>query len=495
MKKNAILLPLICVFVWTDLSATSLKEIAKKTLANSPIMKERLYNYRATREDVSIAEAGYYPTLDLQSSVGRKKTGMLTSDSDVAESTYSVFQNSLVLRQNIFNGFSTHEQVSYQKMRTPAAAYSYLEKANDVTLRTSEVYIDLLEQRDLLRNSDTNVDHVNKIFDKVSKAYKAGLTTLSEVSKVKSSLYLAKSNRLVQENKLANALYHFRRVTGQTIKINELESVPFNHKLPKSLDRASMFALEYNPSILVGDYNIKGAESLYRESKSKYYPKVDLEVSQNYNDNYNEFDGKDDRFQAMLIVSYNIFNGGADEAAVRGKLAKVNQELAVIQDLRRQVMEGMDLSWSAHELAGEQIPFLKKYKEQSTKTLKLYAKEYDMGERSLLDLLATENDLKRANDELIHADYNRLKAKFRIMDAMGLTAATVMGNLIQYYQRVGLYGNGKDYIKDKVAVTNDRDYDGISDSRDLCPDTPSNSKTLPFGCTRSINALDTIRLK
>jgi hypothetical protein len=81
------------------------------------------------------------------------------------------------------------------------------------------------------------------------------------------------------------------------------------------------------------------------------------------------------------------------------------------------------------------------------------------------------------------------------MDAMGLTAATVMGNLIQYYQRVGLYGNGKDYIKDKVAVTNDRDYDGISDSRDLCPDTPSNSKTLPFGCTRSINALDTIRLK
>jgi len=169
-----------------------------------------------------------------------------------------------------------------------------------------------------------------------------------------------------------------------------------------------MYALEYNPSLLVGKYNIKGAEALYRESKSKFFPKIDFEASENYNDNYDEFIGTDDRFQAMLVVSYNLFRGGADEAARRSKISRLSQEISVVDDLKRQVVEGMDLSWGSYKLAMDQVPFLSDYKKQSLKTLKLYVKEYEMGERSLLDLLATENDLKRANDELIKAKYNLL---------------------------------------------------------------------------------------
>jgi adhesin transport system outer membrane protein len=174
-----------------------------------------------------------------------------------------------------------------------------------------------------------------------------------------------------------------------------------------------MFALEYNPSLLVGKYNIKGAEALYRESNSKFFPKVDIEMSENYNDNSNEFQGKDDRFQAMVVLSYNLFNGGADEAARRNKLSKLSQEVEVVNDLKRQVVESMDLSWSSYELSLDQMPFLESYKSQSAETLKLYSKEYELGERTLLDLLSTENDLKNANAELITARYNLLFSKYR----------------------------------------------------------------------------------
>lgn len=356
----------------TTLGATTLKSVVAQTLDSNPIIMERLQNYRATREEVGIAEAGYYPTLDLQSSVGRKATGRISSDEDAVEETYNVFQNSLILRQNIFNGFSTYEQVNYQKMRTLAAAYSYLEKANDIALQTIKVYINLQKEQELLLNSKTHVKHITGLYIKVKKAYKAGLTKLSEVSKVQSSLSLAKSNYLVQENKLSIALYNYRRVTGVTVNPYKLKVVGFNHSLPQNQEEATSFALEYNPSILVGGYNIKGAEALYRESKSKFYPKVDLEISENYNENYNEFAGADDRLQGMVIVSYNLFNGGADEASRRNKLSKLSQEVSVTQDLRRQVMEGLDLSWAAYELASEQIPFLSDYQKESKHTLKLY---------------------------------------------------------------------------------------------------------------------------
>jgi adhesin transport system outer membrane protein len=478
-----------------NLSAITLKDVVSQTLENSPIIMERLHNYRATREEISIADAGYYPTLDLQSSVGRKATGRLSGSEDVVEETYNVFQNSLILRQNIFNGFSTHEQVTYQKMRTLSAAYSYLEKANDITLQTIKAYVNLLKERELLDNSKAYVDEIENLYVKVKKAYKAGLTKLSEVSKIQSSLFLARSNYLVQENKLSIVLYNYRRVTGQVANLKGMKRVSFNHDLPQNQEQASMFALEYNPSILVGNYNIKGAEALYRESKSKFYPKVDIEISENYNENYNEFSGIDDRFEAMLIVSYNIFNGGADEASRRNKLSKLSQEVSVTQDLRRQVMEGLDLSWSAYELADDQMIFLENYHKESSHTLKLYNKEYDMGERSLLDLLATQNDLKRSKDEMVNSRYNLLLAKYRILDAMGLTMASVMGSVSKYYNRVGLYTKGMNLHKDNIPLSIDKDGDGVPNSKDLCNNTKKGRKVMPFGCTKSINALDTIRLK
>lgn len=255
-----------------------------------------------------------------------------------------------------------------------------------------------------------------------------------------------------------------------------------------------MFALEYNPSLLVGKYNIKGAEALYRESKSKFYPTIDVQVSENYNNNFDEYLGKDDRFQAMLLLNYNIFNGGADEAARRNKLSRVSQEVAVVDDMRRQVIEGIDLSWGSYELSLNQIPVLRNYQHQSSETLRLYVKEFVLGERSLLDLLAAENDLIRANAEQINAKYDLLLSKYRILDAMGLTMASIMGNVTKYYRRVGIHNKGRSTKRDTLPASYDSDGDGVPAGKDLCRKTKKNRGVLPFGCTKSVRALETVRL-
>jgi len=474
-------------------SATTLKEVVSRVLDSNPIIKERLHNYRATRADLRGAEAGYYPTVDLEMGIGKDYKNRFDSR---ANASYDIFTNSLKLRQNIFKGFSTHERVNYQTMRTLAAAYSYLEKANDVTLQTIKAYVDVLRYQELLGNARRHVRQIEKLNDKVTKAYKAGVTKMSEVSKVRSSLSLAKSNMLVARNRLSNALYAFRRVTGQSVSPRNLRRVSFKLPLPKDPEKATMYALEYNPSLLVGKYNVKGAEALYRESKSKFYPSLDAEISANYTDEIHSgryYPDRENDVKAMLLMRYNLFNGGADEAARVNKMSKVSQEIEVTNDLRRQVMEGMDLSWSTYELAKEQIPVLRKYRNQSRETLKLYWKEYNLGERSLLDLLATENDLKRASDELIEARYNMLLAKYRIMDAMGLTMVSVMGDVKRYYKRVGLFNRGKSK-QDTLPVSYDPDQDGVPATKDLCADSKRWKRGVrPSGCRPPANALDVLR--
>ena len=473
----------------TTLSADTitLKDTVKQVLDTNPIILERLHNYRATRADLRGAEAGYYPTIDIEAGVGKDYKGRFSSEVD---KNYDVFHNALIIRQNLFDGFSTSEQVNYNTMRTLAAAYSFLEKANDVTLQTIKVYIDVLRYKELLKNAQIHLKHLKKLYSKIKKSYKAGLTKYSEVSRVKSSLYSAKANMLVSKNRLANALYNFKRVTGMMVLPDKLKDIKFNLPLPKDLERATMFALEYNPSLRVTKYNIKGAEALYRESKSKFMPRFDLEVSANYDDEFDSKRGYPDRadsVKAMVMMRYNIYNGGKDEAMRVHRMSKVSQEMEVMNDLRRQVIDGMDLSWSTYKLEKEHIPMLREYRKQSQKTLNLYWKEFNLGERSLLDLLAIEKDLKSANDELTDAKYNLLISKYRIFDAMGLTMASVVGDVKKYYKRVGLFNNGKSQ-KDILPVSYDKDRDGVPADKDLCP--ASNSKNVrASGCKKSSDAL------
>ena len=193
------------------------------------------------------------------------------------------------------------------------------------------------------------------------------------------------------------------------------------------------------------------------------------------------------------MMRYNLYNGGKDEAMRVNKMSKISQEMEVMNDLRRQVIDGMDLSWSTYELEKEHIPMLREYQRQSKKTLKLYWKEFSLGERSLLDLLAIEKDLKNANDEITNAKYNLLVSKYRIFDAMGLTMPSVIGNVKKYYKRVGLFNNGKT-PKDILPVSYDKDRDGVLADKDL---EPASKKTKygvrASGIRKSSDALKVLR--
>jgi len=213
-----------------------------------------------------------------------------------------------------------------------------------------------------------------------------------------------------------------------------------NITLPATQEEAVEFAIENNPSLLVSEYNIKLAQATSREKKSNFYPKIDIEVSQSMNKNLSAIEGEDNRFRAMAYLSYNIFNGFSDSAELQKSISQINQEVETKNNLKRQVIEGLNLSWAANKKLQEQLVYLNEYKEISHKTLTLYTKEYDLGRRSLLDLLSSQNDFIASKAQIINTEYSLLFAKYRILDAMGTLVSTVVSDDETIYSNVGLNG-------------------------------------------------------
>lgn len=478
MKKKL----LLALSVTTLLNAETLKDAVGEVLSTSPIILERLKNYNATKEDITIAKSGYYPKIDLSLGAGyentRKKYPSSTNNFD-----FNVYQNSLTYTQNLFKGFETTYQVKEHENRTLAAAYNYIENVNATAFEMVKEYIEVLKQKELLDNAQENIDINKEVLGKVQKLYDSGLTTLSEVNKIQASLALAKSNYIVQENTLLDFTYKMHKVFGRYIDPETMSKPKADFKFPDTIEEATQFAMLNNPSILVQKYNIKLAQATYQKNKSPFYPNLDISVSETMSKNTGGTEAETKAFKAMAYLTYNIFNGFADSATLQQSVSQIHQEVQIKNELIRKTITDLKLSWAALEQQSKQLEPLREYKNYAEKTLELYKKEYDLGRRSLLDLLSAQNDFIGAKAQIINTEYSALYDKYRILDAMGVLVTNVMGNTDVSYSSVGLKGSVPQN-KDSLPILLDTDTDLITDDRDICNNSLNYRMRGIYGCEK-----------
>ena len=475
---------MISALLSAALCAQDLKQTLQEVIETNPDIIERVKNYNMTKEDLKAAKAGYLPKLDLSVGIGNEKTGITGNISDSVNKTVNLttYQTSLSLTQNLFNGFQTTYYIKEQDARKFAAAYSYVEKVNTTSLATVNAYIELTRNKELLETSKENVDITNEIFTKVQKLYDSGLTTLSEVNKIKSSLALAKANYVVQQNTYNEAVYTLHRYLGRYLNPKEMQKPNVNPVLPSTVEEAAQFALQNNPSLKAAQYNIKLAQNTYKEKKAPFFPTIDLEVSGSKNKNTSGIEQNTDTFKAMAYLKYNLFNGFSDSAELQKSVSQIHQDVETKNSTQRQVLQNLNQSWSTYEKFQEQLKYLEEYKDYSIKTLTLYSKEYDLGRRSLLDLLSAQNDLIGSKSQIINSTYNMLESKFKILDAMGILVDTVLGDgNTNYYNAVDLHAKNE-HPEDDVLISYDSDHDLIPDAGDLCSNSLSEDLKNDFGC-------------
>lgn len=407
------------------LNAFSLQEGTKEIITTHPVVLERLHNYRATLEDLRTTEAQFLPTLEYAGTLAREKTKAPATNQE--STSFTAYEHSLQLTQNLFNGFGSMYEADYNKARIVSASYHYVENVNDLAFSFVTAYVNAIKARDMLTIAKANVKYNEDITLKVQKLFDAGLTTRSEFEKADTLLSLAKSNFVVAQNNSDDALFNLERVYGKRVAIEDLESVTFEGDLPDSLESMREYARLHNPSILVSHYNIKAASAQKKAAYKGYYPSIDAFARQSWASDIGGQAGDDDRTKLGLTLSYNLYRGGADQALIQKSLSKINQESELQRDTLRKLDEQGSLSWAARKNITNQLEYLKKYEASSKKTIELFQREYDLGRRTLLDLLTAQSDHIAAQTQIVRAENDLLLAHFRIQDAMGNMVSTLLG--------------------------------------------------------------------
>jgi len=401
------------------LAALTLPEAVEHTLESNPKMQKSVSDYIAVKNDLNIAKSGYRPTLDFRGAIGEETTkrNSLSANEDV---TLTRTESQLIAKQNLFEGFGTKYDISEQKARVDASRFNAMQDANSIALDATQVYLQVLREKKVLDLVLNNVQTHERIYKMIKQKTDSGLSRRSDLEQTRGRLALAYSNYIAQQNNYQDAMISFARVYGKSHASADLE-MPTLPKLPASdKDGLLKVAMEHSPTLMIEKSNIKTQESRYEKGKSGFYPTLDLELSAEWNDNIHGIERPDESYRAMLRLDYNLYGGGNDESTRLKNLQLVTSVKESFNDQQRAVIEKLNLAFMAERILASQIKCLKVHTEQTRLTADSYAKEYQLGRRTILDLLNTELEYNGAQQAVENAVFDRLLARYRILEGTGI---------------------------------------------------------------------------
>ena len=446
-----------------SLMALTMEEMVQETLDKNPNMQKDIGNYRAVKYDLDKAESGWKPNVDFRADVGYEHTDKNYEQNNALDATSDLVRNSasLVATENLFEGFATEYDIKEQKSRILSSRFNTLQNANALALRSSEVYIEVLRQKSLLDLFEENVNSHERIYGLIREKTEAGSGRRSDVEQSEGRLALAYSNYIAQVNNYQDAIVNFERVYGEALTSSSLE-LPLAPSLPAdTYSDLWTIAQQYNPTLLLERANIQVQEARYTKDKGNYYPSVDLELAAARDENVQGYEGTNTNARGMLKLYYNLYRGGSDEAIRLQNLEYITVQKESFNEQQRAVREKLKLAWLTHQITFRQIRCIRMHVEYAKKTAESYAQEYQLGRRSIVDLLNAELEYNDARKQLKNAQSDVLFARFRILEAIGLLnyalATNVEGKIdaelpqdvtmtLRQFDKVDLYGENENNI-------------------------------------------------
>lgn len=405
--------------------AVTLSEAIQFAVTTNPDVLQAASNRRAIDNELNQANGLYYPQVDVEAALGPEFSNNSTSRARAARGSKSAgvwmrrATSSITVQQKIFDGFASKSEEERQAARADAAAARVLERSEFLALDVSQSYLDVLRNTDIVEQSMANVESHRRIEDEVRTRVDAGESGIGDLQQAEARVASARATLVETQRDLEASIIAYRRFVGQ--EPDDLDRPTLGESsLPGSADEAVEAALAQNPTLNLSRADIDVSRAELSAANADLWPTLDLELIANRNHNTDGTRGPNHDFTAMVVFNYNVFRGGIDIA----KKSEFHERLAESRErfmhLRRLAEEEVRNSWNDMVKARARAEALGDEVLADAQVVSTYRQEFDIGQRDLLDLLDSENELFNARVRHLTSDYSAQFNAYRLLASMGI---------------------------------------------------------------------------
>ncbi len=417
-------------------TAADLDAVYQRALTNDPLIREAEANRRAALESKPQARAALLPQLNASGRYNDEQsdsTGAFVQpgqpptptvrDSDGNSSAWDV-----TLRQNLFR-WENWAALRRADAESAQAEADYMAAQQDLILRTSEAYFNVLAARDTLEAAQAAHDAIARQLEQSEKRFEVGLIAVTDVQEAKAAFDSATASLIQGKRSLATTGERLRELTGDTF--DELSkpgaNMPLASPNPARAEDWVQLAMNQNPRLIASRLGADITRQDISAERGGHLPSLDLVVSRSHFDSEatlvgtsnGDIESDSEDTTISLQVTVPIFSSGATSSRVRQAQYRHTAARERLERTARETERETRDAYLGVNSEVARVQSLRQAVESSQTALQATEAGYEVGTRTSVDVLDARRRLFESQTIYARSRYDYLLNVLRLQLAAG----------------------------------------------------------------------------
>ncbi|MBF38803.1 outer membrane channel protein TolC [Idiomarina sp. UBA4520] len=412
-------------------NAEDLAQIYRLAVDNDPTLLRAAAERNATQKGVDIAKSGFLPQVN-----GEAGYSESTSDSPQFVNNQiqkfaidsSGWQAGVTLNQSIFD-WSVWKNADIAEKQAYQAEISYSNAQQELMLRVVNAYFQALQAKDDLSFAEAEKKAIKRQLEQTKQRFSVGLTAITDVHEAQAQYDSAVAREIQARNAVEIAYESIREITGQypqTLAALDTETFSPSDPAPEDVMKWVKKAENSNLSLLESMVQVEIAEQQIKLQQAGHYPTVSLSANYSANDTDRTIQGEPspdtgrlDSRSIGLNVSVPIFSGfrtSAEVSQARDNYVATSQQMV---QTRRQIEREVRNAYYEVSASIASISAFQQSVVSAESALKATEAGFEVGTRTIVDVLNSTQNLYNAKRNLSEARYGYIRQMLRLEQAAG----------------------------------------------------------------------------
>lgn len=439
MRRGALaigtVLALGAVAVPRPVSADTLAQALADAYEHSGLLDQNRALLRAADEDVAQAVSGLRPIIgwsaDIRRTFGEQRIRNRTAG--IADTDLGV---GLTLDLLLYDFGRTQLQIAAAKETVLATREDLRSIEQLVLLRAVAAFIDVRRNGELVAVRQSNIRLLREELRAAQDRFEVGEVTRTDVALAEAALAAAQAGLAVAQGDLTQATEEFRAAVGR--KPGNLQPPGALPRLSGDIEGAKAVAVRKHPDIIRARFEVASAELTVAAAEAAMKPTVSLFGSIDAIEEWGPSDF-DRRGSFGLAVTGPIYQGGFLTSAVRQAMAQRDALRGALHEERHEVMQDVGNAYAVLIAAQASRKANLEQVRAARVAFNGLREEAQLGARTTLDVLQSEQDLLDAQADAIDAESDLYIAAYAVLETIGELTAEALRLNVQIYDPEGYY--------------------------------------------------------
>ena len=426
MKKSQVGITLIGMSLAASSQSADLMDVYRQALENDPQFKAAYSTYRSQSEAVPQAWSALLPQVNILTSAGRNHQAVKLTSIEV-DQYYNGNQWQVSASQAVFN-YQAWSQVQQAKASVKAALATFNSAAQDLILRTSSAYLDLLFARDTLNFAEAKKAANARQLEQARQRFNVGLDAITSVYEAQAANDQSAAQVISAKNSLINKGELLSKITNHlydTISPLRDSKIPLIKPEPNNVDDWVATGLKQNYKLFSAKFNLLAARENIKVKTAGNWPTFAIQGSSMQTHYDTGGDGgntassfannifvplKQSTSNITLTMNFPVFQGGLVASQTRQAQFNFQTSSEQMEQAYRDVIINSRIAFNTIIDGISKVQADRQTVMSQQNSLDSVQAQYEVGTRTMTDVVSAQQLLFEAQQQLAGDQYGLINA-------------------------------------------------------------------------------------